>query len=152
MAKTYNNPHARFHGLLANIPFTTKEELVWECSGMLTTSLSEFFKKNPRGYKAMLEHMQQIVDSMPINNKPEKANQAEIKKLRSAILHRLQKHGIDTTSWERVNNFMKNPRIAGKLLYEMTEEEMRHFIPKMESILAKDKSYKHEIQRLAERN
>ncbi len=145
----HSNPHARFYGLLAKLPYSKKEDLVWQYSGMLTNSLSEFARKNPRGYERMINEMQLLANTLQI---PDKPNKAEIKRLRSAILHRLQKHGIDTTNWDKVNSFMQNPRIAGKRLYEMTEAEMQAFIPKMESILKKDLGYKTELDRLAKMN
>ncbi|MPN45710.1 hypothetical protein SDC9_193280 [bioreactor metagenome] len=76
----------------------------------------------------------------------------ELKRLRSAVLHRLQKHGIDTTDWNRVNAFMRQPRIAGKTLGEMSIEELKLFIPKMQAILSKDKAVRDEYERLARIN
>ncbi len=71
-----------------------------------------------------------------------------IKSKRSAILKRLQKHGIDTTDWRKVNAFLEQPRIAGKRLYEMSIEEMQNFIRKMESILKKDKEQQEKMKQL----
>jgi len=53
-------------------------------------------------------------------------------------LHRLQKHGIDTTDWSRVNAFMRQPRIAGKTLGEMNEDELKALTKKLMKILEKD--------------
>lgn len=39
---------------------------------------------------------------------------ARLKRSRSATLHLMQKLGIDTTDWTRVNAFCRDPRIAGK--------------------------------------
>jgi hypothetical protein len=76
----------------------------------------------------------------------------EIKRLRSAILHRLQKHGVDTTDWKNVNFFMKRPQVAGKFLYEMSIEEMKMFIPKMHAILEKDNKRRTEEKRIVMSN
>ena len=173
------NVHARFYGLLKHFPHMTKEDLVWQYSGMLTTSLSDFYQKKPGAYYAMVSEMQKIANKMEAE-KPKKTELTtasgelptasgelptasgelptpsgvgpEIKKLRSAILHRLQKYGIDTTNWDRVNSFMENPRIAGKRLYSMSAEEMHAFIAKMEIILGKDKTRSKEFNRLASMN
>jgi hypothetical protein len=141
--------HSRFYVLLKLLPYSKKEDMVWQYSGMATDSLSEFYARNPQGYSRMIAEMQQLVNKMEIPSTP---NQSSIKMLRSAILHRLQKHGVDTTNWDKVNRFMENPRIAGKRLYNMSEAEMRAFIPKMQSILAKDKVNEEQIERLASMN
>ncbi len=145
--------HARFYGLLRRLPQTSKEEMVWQYSNMLTDSLSEFYERDRAGYNRMIADMQRLVNR--IDKKPEPkgtANEQAIKKLRSAILHRLQKHGVDTTNWNDVNRFMENPRIAGKRLYDMQEEEMRVIIRKLESILRKDKQKQAEIARMTKLN
>jgi hypothetical protein len=72
----------------------------------------------------------------------------DIRRLRSAVLHRIQKYGVDTTDWSKVNAFMRQPRIAGKTLGEMTADELRAFIPKMQSILAKQAAKRREAEQL----
>jgi hypothetical protein len=140
------NIHARFFALLKRLPFFTKGELVWKYSHMLTDSLSQFYEADRQSYYTMISDMQQMVDEMDNNN------DRTIKKLRSAILHRLQKHGVDTTNWSRVNQFLEQPRIAGKRLYDITEEEMRTLIKKLERILEKDAAQEQEITRLSQLN
>lgn len=66
----------------------------------------------------------------------------ELKKRRSAVLKRLQKIGIDTTEWKNVNDYLRSPRIAGKALYELDAQELEALIPKLESILKKQKDEK----------
>jgi len=145
--------HARFFALLKRIPYQTKNELVWQYSNMLTESLSEFYEQDPKGYAAMISDMQRLVNRMDKKPEPaEKSDERTIKKLRSAILYRLQKHGVDTTNWSRVNAFMENRRIAGKRLYDMDEDEMRVFIRKLESILKKDQEHEEEVNRLTRMN
>lgn len=141
------NPHKQFFELLQKMPGAGKESLVWLYSGMLTTSLREFLKEKPEDYKRMIADLQ-----MKINN-PGKSNQdPEIKRLRSSILHRLQKHGVDTTNWASVNIFLQQPRIAGKRLYEMTGPEMQSLIKKLESILAKDEEFRNKEIRISNCN
>ena len=67
----------------------------------------------------------------------EKKNDPATKRLRSGILVRLQKYGVDTTDWQCVNRFLEQKKIAGKRLYEMTNDEMKELIPKLESMLKK---------------
>jgi hypothetical protein len=63
----------------------------------------------------------------------------EVRKLRSVVLTCLQKLGVYNTpeDWDAVNNYLMSPKIAGKLLYQMNEEEIRILIRKLNSILAK---------------
>lgn len=146
---------AHFYVLLAQMPGVDKEGLVWQYSGLLTTSLREFHERNPMGYIRMISDMQHTIDAMNKRTPKKPAideKTAELKRLRSAVLHRLQKHGIDTTDWNRVNAFMRQPRIAGKTLGEMSIDELKAFIPKIESILAKDKVVREEYERMARMN
>lgn len=144
------SPFARFFALLSKLPHLDKDDLVWQYSHMLTTSLNELYSKRPDKYQAMIADMQAMVNELALPNsriwdaKPEQKGQstAELKKYRSAILLRLQKHGIDTTNWDIVNRFMRQPRIAGKTLGEMSIAELKAFIPKIESILQKNSDKK----------
>ena len=146
------NPHAHFFGLLKKLPHQSKEDLVWQYSNMLTTSLSEFSRERPVAYADMIRDLERIANKMEEPKQPQQPTKfttsAITKQYRSAILKRLQKHGIDTTNWDKVNAFMENRRIAGKRLYEMTDQEMIDFIPKMQSILKKDKKHQEETERL----
>ena len=144
MKKTQN--HSQFYVLLAKMPGVEKEELVWEASHMLTTSLSEFLDKNPSGYKAMIANMHRTIAKMrPQNN-------TDIKIYRSALLKRMQKYGIDTTDWTKVNGFLKQPKIAGKVMYDLSIDEIKNLISKMESIMTKRNIERAEIKRLEQLN
>lgn len=139
-AKNYN-PHSQFYVLLASMPGADKEELVWEYSHKLTTSLAEFYKTKPAQYKKMISDMQRTISqSAKPDDRTKLIIDRELKRRRSAILLRIQKLGVDTTNWNAVNKFMRNPRIAGKTLGEMDTEEMDLLIPKLESILKKDQA------------
>ncbi len=147
------NVHATFFVLLARLPHQSKQDMVWQYSNMLTDSLSEFYAKDPEGYSKMIRDMQAMVNSMDnVKNMPKMPGGEEVKKLRSAILHRLQKHGVDTTNWEKVNAFLEQPRIAGKRLYQMSVKEMENLVKKLESILKKDKKRLAEENRMAQMN
>lgn len=131
--ETTKGIYARFFVLLHKMKGAEKAELVWQYSGMRTVSLHEFHDLDPDEYKKMIEDMQRTVDLF------EKDVERETKKLRSAILLKLQKFGIDTTNWTRVNGFLEQNRIAGKRLYEMNCSEMRELISKLGNILIKEK-------------
>lgn len=59
---------------------------------------------------------------------------AEQKKLRSRVLNQMQKLGIDTTDWTRVNAFCKDKRIAGKVFGWLNNEELEALSKKLRSI------------------
>ena len=151
MKKTQN--HSKFWSLLRQLPGvdlndvnTCKDDYVWQSSNMLTTSLSEFLDKNPSGYKAMIANMHRTIASMrPQNN-------TDIKIYRSALLKRMQKYGIDTTDWTKVNGFLRQPKIAGKVMYDLTIDEIKALITKMESIMSKKDKERAEIKRLEQLN
>lgn len=137
--------HDKFFSLLSQMPGASKEDIVWQYSGMLTTSLREFYAKKPEEYKRMVAELQ-----VRVNNKG--SQEQDIKRLRSSILHRLQKHGVDTTRWDCVNTFLQQPRIAGKMLFEMSLREMTDLIPKLEAILKKDDEIRAKEIKMTERN
>jgi hypothetical protein len=125
-----SNPFAKFYALLSLLPKARKEDLVFNYSSGYTTSLQKMYEDRPKAYQAMIMSMEQMA-----NVDKEK----EIKKKRSAVLLRLQMYGVDTTSWDKVNAFMRQPRIAGKTLGELCLEELTALIPKLESILQKQR-------------
>lgn len=61
----------------------------------------------------------------------------ERKKWRSSALHQLQLYGVDTTDWNEVNEFCKQPRIAGKEFRDLDCEELETLTKKMRVIIRK---------------
>lgn len=61
----------------------------------------------------------------------------ERKKQRSRALHQLQLYGVDTTDWNKVNEFCKQPRIAGKEFRDLDCEELETLTKKMRVIIRK---------------
>lgn len=137
---TNTRNYARFYALLKQMPGKVeKDDLIWQFTGMRTNSLRDMTATE---YDRMIKHMDGIVDQ----NQPD---EKVIKKLRSGILTRLQRHGVNTADWAAVNRFMLDPRIAGKALYQMSIDEMQRLIPRLEQILIKDRARKNEISRQA---
>ena len=64
----------------------------------------------------------------------------EQKRLRSSALHQLQKYGVDTTDWDRVNAFCQDPRIAGKAFRDLDFEELAALTRKMRAINHKNEN------------
>lgn len=75
------------------------------------------------------------------------AYEQQLKKARSAVLLRVGRLGINTIdNWDEVNAFLLSPKIAGKLLYDMSLDEMKALVKKLEAIINKGgiKSLKEE--------
>lgn len=66
----------------------------------------------------------------------------KVRALRSNILALLTRLGVyvDNRSWKSVNEFLMDKRIAGKLLYQMNENELKALERKLRAIEEKDKS------------
>jgi len=77
-----------------------------------------------------------------------------LRKGRSTILTILQEMGIykGNHDWAKVNLYLKDPRISGKLLYEMNIAELDNLRVKLNSILSKNKKVVKKEQYLAELN
>ena len=132
----------QFYALLKQMPGAEKEALVWQHSNMMTTSLREFYEKNPNGYTAMIVAMQNATHH----------HEAEVTRLRSSILHRLQKGGIDTADWATVNAYLSDKRIAGKPLYLLSIAEMHKLIKKLEIILEQFRIRQETIKKIQAQN
>jgi len=134
---------ARFYALLNKAQADDKEEvkamLVDSFTGGRTTSLREM---TPQEYNAMCDSM----DGKPA--RPASSTTAELKKQRSAVLHRLQKLGVDTTDWSAVDKFCLDSRIAGKKFYNLTAEELSNMVPKLAAIARKPAKTKPEPEKL----
>jgi hypothetical protein len=125
--------YARFFSLfgkMENPDDELKQELVGTFTGGRTTSLREM---RPEEYNKMCDSLQAAQ-----YGQTEKDFKAEIKALRSAVLKRMQKMGIDTTDFAKVDNFCLNPRIAGKTFRHLSKEELKALIPKLSAIARKD--------------
>jgi len=64
---------------------------------------------------------------------------SRLRELRSQVLTILNQMGIYATNndWSKVNAFLLDNRIAGKLLYELTVAELESLRPKLQSIATK---------------
>lgn len=127
--------YTRFYTLLSRMPTPDKEELkvelVKQYTNGRTTSLKELTDKE---YDAMCDGMQGQVGGY----KAREIAREELRRKRSAALHLLQKNGIDTTDWNCVNAYCKNPRISGKEFGKLTVEELELLCIKLRLIMRKD--------------
>lgn len=121
-----------FYVLLKKLPGATdglKEDLVYQFTEGRTRSLREMTINE---YKRMCASMRESDTGLD----PEMFR-TEIKRRRSAVLHRLQKLGIDTTNWAHVDNFCMSKKIAGKRFAAISLDELAELVPKLESMLRK---------------
>lgn len=61
----------------------------------------------------------------------------ELRRKRSVCLKLMQQLGIDTTDWNRVNEFCNNPRIAGKPFVQVSTAELEQLAIKLRAIQRK---------------
>jgi len=123
---------ARFYALLKRLPGAEKENLVMQFTGGRTSRLHLMTEHE---YRSMCDGMERAANS----DVRRMSRLLEMKRRRSAVLKRMQQIGVDTTDWNRVNAFLRQPRIAGKPLYELDGGELDALIPKLESIKKKMK-------------
>lgn len=132
MAQEVTN-FARFYGILKkNYEFATKElgdefkeGLVSQFTNGRTTSLRDMTRK---------EYDRMCVELEVQTNQLLRAVKDEQRKHRSQCLRLMQKLGIDTTDWVRVNAFCEDPRIAGKVFRRLSNEELDQLAVKLRTI------------------
>lgn len=61
----------------------------------------------------------------------------QLRRKRSEVLKLMQQIGIDTTSWNRVNAFCKDARIAGKAFRHISIDELEVLAVKLRAIKRK---------------
>lgn len=121
MEKGFN--YARFYTLLKKLPGADKETLVSSFTNGRTMSLREMKTKE---YDAMCASLEE-----------QTGWKAQVRKKRSLCLKLMQQAGIDTTDWQRINDFCRHPRIAGKEFARLTLEELDSLQTKLRSIMRK---------------
>lgn len=117
----------RFYASLNRLPGGNtedmKETLVSSFTDGRTTSLKEMTQKE---YDAMCSALEERTGW-----------KEQLRKKRSVCLKLMQKAGIDTTDWQRVNAFCEDPRIAGKVFSQLSNEELEQLSVKLRSIQRK---------------
>ena len=115
--------YARFYCLLKQLPGAEKETLVSSFTNGRTVSLHEMSAKE---YDAMCASLEEHTGW-----------RVQLKKKRSVCLKLMQQAGIDTTDWQRINDFCRHPRIAGKEFARLTLEELDSLQAKLRAIMRK---------------
>jgi hypothetical protein len=91
-------------------PEDIKRDLVERFTLGRTKSLKEMKLKE---YQLMCRTMESML-----------VNEIDRRKERSRVLNQMQRMGIDTTDWTRVNAFCEDARIAGKPFGKLTVQEL----------------------------
>lgn len=88
------------------------------------------------------------------NSSKKKDTPRPIRRAQSTVLTLLNGLGIyaDNGDWGRVNAYLLQPRIAGKLLYEMNLDELKQLANKLRAIQRKQKAEQEELDYLAANN
>lgn len=137
--------YARFYTLLNRLPTADRDELkatlVSQYTGGRTESLREMTTKE---YDAMCDAMQQTAGGY----RAREIYREELRRKRSAVLRQLQKIGVDTTDWNRVDAYCRNPRIAGKEFRKLTAGELDTVNIKLRIIRRKGKENNNDNQLL----
>ena len=117
----------RFYALLLGIPSgdreDMKETLVSSFTDGRTTSLKEMTQKE---YNAMCASLEERTGW-----------RERLRKKRSLCLRLMQKAGIDTTDWQRINDFCRNPKIAGKVFAQLGVKDLDALQVKLRAIMRK---------------
>ena len=132
----------RFYGLLAEKNMREHKESI--LAGFDVTSTKDLTDNQ---LLALIETLNRI--ESPKTEVPKSLRDA-----RSAVLKALEDLDVKAINgdWSHVNNFLKQPRIAGKVLYQCTAEELKALIPKLKAIAKKRRERIEEENRLAANN
>lgn len=127
---------ARFYGILkASYKFAGKElgndfkeGVVSQFTNGRTTSLREMTRKE---YDTMCDKLEGATAQLLRTVKEVQ------RRHRSKCLKLMQRLGIDTTDWTRINAFCEDPRIAGKVFAKLSNDELDQLSVKLRTILRK---------------
>lgn len=127
--------YARFYTLLNRLPCSDRNELkknlVLQYTNGRTNSLREVTDQE---YKALCEALQNQDQGMKFRQ----IARENLRRKRSDVLHQMQKMGINTANWDIINNYCKQPRIAGKVFRDLTEDELDMLFIKLKMIQKKE--------------
>lgn len=122
MMGAIHNYH-RFYALLKQLPSADKETLVSSFTDRRTTHLHEMTAKEYNAMCASLEEQTGWKD--------------KVRKKRSLCLKLMQQAGIDTTDWQRINDFCRHPKIAGKAFARLSLSDLDTLQTKLRAIMHK---------------
>lgn len=119
---------SRLQALLDRLPQTDGqmvERLVVRCTAGRT---GELCRMTPAECRALCDALEAMLRD------PRSVQREELRRRRSEALHLMQRLGIDTSDWVRVDAFCRDARIAGKRFAALGAEELRALSVKLRSI------------------
>lgn len=134
MAQEVTN-FARFYASFNKLPYDGdredfKKSIVQQYTCNRTDSLREMTSKE---YEACCTALEKLIGQDEWRQKL----RDELRRRRSTCLKLMQKLGVDTSDWARVNDFCRHPRIAGKQFSQITSDELEELAIKLRSIQRK---------------
>lgn len=128
--------YARFYALLNRLPTADREELKAELVRQYTGGRTDSLREMADGeYDGLCEAMQRMDSGW----RAREAYREELRYRRSVCLKLMQKRGIDTTDWGRVDAFCLDPRISGKRFARLSTEELQGLAVKLRMIARRQK-------------
>ncbi|ETD21437.1 MULTISPECIES: hypothetical protein [Prevotellaceae] len=128
---------ARFYGLLRYLSFgdnDQREEFKKSVVSQYTNGRTESLREIRRiEYDALCSALEDLT-GMSTREKIRQARYAELKQRRSVCLKLMQRLGVDTTDWARVDDFCMHPRLAGKPFRKIDGEELEALAVKLRTI------------------
>ncbi|MBV6442727.1 MAG: hypothetical protein EPGJADBJ_04449 [Saprospiraceae bacterium] len=99
-----------------------------------------------------LDHLIDGLRAMPEIHRREAA--PDIRKARSVVLNLLDDLGIKAKNgnWKPVNDYLMQPRIAGKVLYDMTADELKDCAKRLRVVIKKRRAENEDLARQALEN
>lgn len=135
--------YARFYTLLKKLPRADKETLVEQYTHGRTVHLRE---TSIEEYNMMCNDMERVTGY----DERREAIRKELRRKRSVCLKLMQKLGIDTTDWARINDFCRHPKIAGKVFARLSLTELDSLQTKLRAIMRKGRSLSQPLRRRGE--
>ena len=114
--------YTKFYALLRQLPEVDKDDLVLQYTDGRTTHLTQMKESE---YGEMIAALEEATEP----------SREELRRWRSSALLRIGRLGISTIdNWDEVNAFVSSPKIAGKVFYDLTVQELRTLVRKLEAI------------------
>ncbi len=126
--------YARFYILLNRCPVEDKNELKADIISQFTNGRTESIRAvSDKEYEEICNALQDA----SVNHQARERERAELRRKRSSVLHQLQRLGIDTSNWDKVNAYCSDPRIAGKEFRALTAADLDALNTKLRAIYNK---------------
>lgn len=117
--------YSRFFAILKQlgIPSHERDSIVWQYTDGKTARLSELSLWDYNRICIALE--------------AKSDNVRELRQSRSSVLRQMQKMGVDTTNWGRVDALCVDARLVGKVFARLSVPELKNLLVKLRAIQRK---------------